>query len=126
MRAGQPRRYNPRTRLTLSPGTRLGPYEVAAQIGAGGMGHVYKATDTRLGRTVAVRVSRDEFSARFEREARAVAALNHPNICQLYDVGPDGRFVVIRSGSAGAPDASAPTVVVVQHWAELKRLAPAK
>lgn len=54
--------------MTLSPGTRLGPHEVAAQIDAGGMGHVYKATDTRLGRTVAVKVSRDEFSARFERE----------------------------------------------------------
>jgi serine/threonine protein kinase len=51
------------------------------------MGLVYKATDTRLGRTVAIKVSRDEFSERFEREARAVAALNHPHICQLYDVG---------------------------------------
>jgi serine/threonine protein kinase len=73
------------------------------------MGLVYKATDTRLGRTVAIKVSRDEFSARFEREARAVAALNHPHICQLYDVGPNylvmepaggrGRVRAVRTAS---------------------------
>jgi serine/threonine protein kinase len=60
--------------MPLRPGTRLGPYEVIAPIGRGGMGDVYQATDTRLGRTVAIKVSRDEFSERFEREARAVAA----------------------------------------------------
>jgi Tol biopolymer transport system component/predicted Ser/Thr protein kinase len=75
--------------MLLSPGTRLGPYEVTAMIGSGGMGEVYKAVDTRLGRTVAIKASATEFSARFEREARAVAALNHQNICQLYDVGPN-------------------------------------
>src|SRR5229473_6292820 len=69
------------------PGEKLGPYEILAPIGAGGMGDVYKARDTRLDRIVAVKVSKTEFSERFEREARAVAALNHPNICQLYDVG---------------------------------------
>ena len=66
---------------------RLGPYEVELRLGAGGMGEVWKARDTRLGRSVAVKVSRTEFSERFEREARAVAALNHPNIATLYDVG---------------------------------------
>src|ERR1700733_13790540 len=71
----------------LSAGTRLGPYEILALVGEGGMGQVYKARDTRLGRVVAVKVSHEKFSERFEREARAVAALNHPNICQLYDVG---------------------------------------
>src|ERR1700675_765430 len=75
--------------MPLTSGTRLGPYEILAPIGAGGMGDVYKARDTRLDRIVAINVSKTEFSERFEREARAVAALNHPNICQLYDVGPD-------------------------------------
>jgi eukaryotic-like serine/threonine-protein kinase len=75
--------------MPLTPGTRLGPYEILAQIGAGGMGEVYSASDTRLHRTVAVKVSTAQFSERFEREARAVAALNHSHICQIYDVGPD-------------------------------------
>src|SRR5579864_4705965 len=75
--------------MTLSAGTRLGPYEILALIGAGGMGEVYKARDTRLDRVVAIKVSKEEFSERFEREARNVAALNHPNICTLYDIGPN-------------------------------------
>jgi eukaryotic-like serine/threonine-protein kinase len=75
--------------MPLAPGDRLGPYEILAAIGAGGMGEVFKARDTRLGRTVAIKVSAGRFSDRFEREARAVAALSHPNICTLYDVGPD-------------------------------------
>jgi len=73
----------------LAAGSRLGPYELIAPIGAGGMGEVWKARDTRLDRIVAIKFSRTEFSSRFEREARAVAALNHPHICQLYDVGPN-------------------------------------
>src|SRR5499425_1653406 len=75
--------------LALSTGTRLGPYEILAPLGAGGMGDVYKARDARLERIVAVKVSNAQFSERFEREARAIAALNHPNICTLYDVGPN-------------------------------------
>src|SRR5438876_8806255 len=75
--------------MPLSPGDKLGPYEILAPIGAGGMGEVYKARDTRLDRIVAIKVSKTEFSERFEREARAVAAVNHPHICQLYDVGSD-------------------------------------
>ena len=75
--------------MPLNPGTRLGPYEILAPIGAGGMGEVWKARDSRLGRTVAIKVCHASFSERFEREARAVAALSHPNICTLYDVGPD-------------------------------------
>src|SRR5215471_17858660 len=75
--------------MSLTPGTRLGPYEILDPIGAGGMGEVWKARDTRLGRFVALKVSKVEFSERFEREARAVAALNHPHICTLYDIGPD-------------------------------------
>src|SRR6185312_3422422 len=73
----------------MNPGTRLGPYEILDLIGAGGMGEVYQARDTRLDRIVALKVSKDQFSERFEREARSVAALNHPNICALYDVGPN-------------------------------------
>src|SRR5215510_13809225 len=75
--------------MPLSPGTRLGPYEIVAPIGSGGMGEVYQARDTRLNRTIAVKVSAERFTERVERESRAVAALNHPNICTLHDVGPN-------------------------------------
>src|SRR5216684_2984993 len=75
--------------MSLPNGTRLGPYEIIAPIGAGGMGEVYKARDTRLDRVVAVKVSKDQFTERFTREAKASAALNHPNICCLHDVGPN-------------------------------------
>src|ERR1700686_3731228 len=75
--------------MPLQPGERLGPYEILAPIGAGGMGEGYKARDTRLDRVVAVKIAKREFSERFEREARAVSSLNHPHICQLYDVGPN-------------------------------------
>jgi serine/threonine protein kinase len=67
----------------------LGPYRIEKLIGSGGMGRVYRARDTRLSRTVALKISKEGFGERFEREARAVAALNHPHICQLYDVGPN-------------------------------------
>src|SRR5262245_43091343 len=75
--------------MPLPVGARLGPYEILARVGAGGMGEVYKARDTRLDRTVAIKICAEQFSDRFEREARAVAALNHPNICALHDVGPN-------------------------------------
>jgi len=75
--------------MPISAGTRLGPYEILSQIGAGGMGEVYKARDTRLDRIVAIKVSTERFSERFEHEAHAIAALNHSHICTLYDVGPD-------------------------------------
>src|ERR1700685_3966625 len=75
--------------MPLSAGDKLGPYEILASIGAGGMGEVYRARDTRLNRDVAIKVSDAQFSERFEREAKAIAALNHPNICQIYDIGPN-------------------------------------
>jgi TolB-like protein len=75
--------------MALTIGTRLGPYEILAPIGAGGMGEVWKATDTRLGRVVAIKVLSGPHSDRFEQEARAIAALNHPHICTLHDVGPN-------------------------------------
>jgi len=73
----------------LPADSRLGPYQIVRPIGAGGMGQVYEARDTRLGRRVAIKVVADEFTERFVREARAVGALNHPHICTLYDVGPN-------------------------------------
>jgi eukaryotic-like serine/threonine-protein kinase len=75
--------------MSLSAGDKLGPYEIVATIGAGGMGEVYRARDPRLNRDVAIKRLKSNHSARFEQEARAVAALNHPHICQIYDVGPD-------------------------------------
>src|SRR5688572_13862176 len=75
--------------MLLTPGTRLGPYTIESLIGSGGMGEVYKARDERLNRTVAIkRMIADDLS-RFQSEARAIAAINHPHICQIYDVGPD-------------------------------------
>src|SRR5499433_2326954 len=85
--------------MPLSAGTRLGPCEVLAPLGAGGMGEVYKARDTRLDRLVAIKTSKAKFSERFAREARAIAALNHPHICQLYDVGPDYLVMEFVEGS---------------------------
>jgi serine/threonine protein kinase len=75
--------------MPLTIGNLLGPYEIIEPIGAGGMGEVYKARDTRLDRIVAIKISNERFTERFELEARAVAALNHPNICTLHDVGPN-------------------------------------
>jgi formylglycine-generating enzyme required for sulfatase activity/dienelactone hydrolase len=98
--------------MALAPGVRLGPYEVLAKLGEGGMGEVYKARDARLDRTVAIKVLPTELSAdperraRFEREARAVAALSHPNICTLYDIGeaaPTGREGLAPGAQPPAP-----------------------
>jgi eukaryotic-like serine/threonine-protein kinase len=80
--------------MPLSVGEKLGPYEILARIGAGGMGEVWKARDTRLDRIVALKQLKSAHSGRFEQEARAIAALNHPHICQIYDVGPD--FLVLE------------------------------
>src|SRR5450755_4216616 len=85
--------------MRLAIGTKLGPYEVVSPIGAGGMGEVWKARDTRLDRVVAVKVSKDQFSERFEREARAVAALNHSHVCQLYEVGPNYLVMEVVEGA---------------------------
>src|ERR1051326_2869069 len=82
--------------MALQPGTRLGPYEIVAPLGSGGMGEVYKARDTRLDRTVAVKVlpaslaSDPIFRERFDREARTISSLDHPHICVLHDVGREG------------------------------------
>ncbi len=75
--------------MSLAVGVHLGPYEILAPLGAGGMGEVWKARDTRLDRIVAIKRLMAQHSDRFALEARAIAALNHPHICQIHDVGPD-------------------------------------
>ncbi|HKR65931.1 MAG TPA: serine/threonine-protein kinase, partial [Thermoanaerobaculia bacterium] len=90
--------------MRIEPGTRLGPYEVVAHLGAGGMGEVWRARDTRLDRSVAVKILpamlRDDpqFRVRFEREAKIISQLNHPNICTLYDVGDDYIVMELLEG----------------------------
>ena len=93
--------------MPLSAGTRLGPYELSASLGAGGMGEVYRARDPRLGRDVAIKVLPSAFSAdperlqRFEQEARAAAALNHPNILAVFDIGQhDGAPYIVSDSSS--------------------------
>jgi eukaryotic-like serine/threonine-protein kinase len=84
--------------MSLPAGTKLGPYEILSPIGAGGMGEVYRASDPRLRREVAIKVASSQFTERFEREAHAIAALNHPNICHLYDVGPNYLVMELLEG----------------------------
>jgi Tol biopolymer transport system component len=86
--------------VSLAVGDKLGPYEIVAPIGAGGMGEVYRARDPRMGREVAIKVSAERFSDRFSREVHAVGALNHPNICHLYDVGPNYLVMELVEGPA--------------------------
>ena len=82
----------------IPAGTKLGPYEILGSLGEGGMGKVYPALDTRLDRGVAIKVSREQFTARFKREARAISALNYPNIGTLYDVGPNYLVMELVEG----------------------------
>ena len=86
--------------MSLVAGDRLGPYEILALIGAGGMGEVYRALDPRVGREVAIKVSAQQFNERFDREARVIAQLNHPNICTLFDVGPNYLVMELVEGEA--------------------------
>src|SRR6201997_216094 len=86
--------------MSLAAGSKLGPYEILAPIGKGGMGEVYRAHDPRTGRDVAIKISAEQFSERFSREVRAVAALNHPNICHLYDVGPNYLVMELVEGES--------------------------
>src|SRR5713226_4995478 len=92
--------------MTMSSGTRLGPYEILAPIGAGGMGEVYKARDTRLDRAVAIKILPAEFAhnaqfkVRFEREAKTISQLSHPNICTLYDVGENYLVMELLEGES--------------------------
>ena len=98
--------------MPLSVGDKLGPYEILAPIGKGGMGEVWKARDTRLGRIVAIKRLNGQLSGRFEQEARAVAALNHPNICQIYDTGPD--YLVLEYIDGKPPQGPLPVAEAVR------------
>jgi eukaryotic-like serine/threonine-protein kinase len=90
--------------MALASATRLGPYEIIDLLGTGGMGEVYRATDTRLGRTVAVKILNSQFSERFETEARAISSVNHPHICALYDIGThEGRSYLVLEYLEGKP-----------------------
>src|SRR6202167_3165080 len=84
--------------MDLRAGSKLGPYEIVSSIGKGGMGEVWKARDTRLNRDVAIKISAQQFSGRFEREAHSIAALNHLNICTLVDVGPNYLVMELVEG----------------------------
>src|SRR5882762_4266859 len=85
--------------MPLAAGTQLGPYEIMAPLGAGGMGEVYRARDTRLGRDVAIKVCAEHFGERFSHEAHAIAALNHSHICHLYEVGPNYLLMEYLEGA---------------------------
>src|SRR2546430_7726317 len=85
--------------MTFEVGDKLGAYEIVGPLGAGGMGQVYRARDRRLGREVAIKVSVEKFSDHFEREARVIASLNHPNVCTLHDVGPNYLVMELVEGS---------------------------
>src|SRR3984893_11638 len=103
--------------MPLTAGDKLGPYEILGLIGAGGMGEVYKAHDPRLGRDVAIKVSAAQFTERFDREARAVAALNHPNICHLYDVGPN--YLVMEYIEGESPKGPLPLERAVEYASQI-------
>jgi serine/threonine protein kinase len=91
-----------REETSVGPGGQLGPYRIEEKIGEGGMAIVYRATDTRLDRRVAIKISRSLLDERFEREARAISSLNHPHICTLYDVGPDYMVMELVEGATMA------------------------
>ena len=86
------------TQTVLTPGMQVGPYRIETRLGAGGMGEVFRAVDTRLGRAVAIKTSHTLYTQRFERESRAISSLNHPNICTLYDVGPNYLVMELCEG----------------------------
>ncbi len=92
------------TKTVIATGTQLGPYRIEAQIGAGGMGTVYRAIDTRLGRVVAIKIAAERYSERFQQEARAISTLNHPHVCTLYDVGPNYLVMEFIEGSTLAAE----------------------
>jgi len=111
--------------VTMSSGTRLGPYRIEASIGKGGMGEVWRARDTRLNRDVAVKISAEQFTDRFEREARAIAALNHSNICTLYDIGPNYLVMELVEGPTLADRIKRGPIPVEEAIAIAKQIADA-
>ena len=102
--AGDAAGSGPTLTMVQHENTQLGPYKIEGLLGTGGMGKVYWATDTRLDRKVAVKIAEEKFSGRFEREARAISAFNHPHICTLYDVGPNYLVMELLDGSTLAAE----------------------
>src|SRR5579883_1674245 len=99
--------FDDSTVTALAAGACLGPYRIGGKLGEGGMGEVFHAVDTRLGRSVAIKITHQQFSERFEREARAISSLNHPNICTLYDVGPNYLVMELVEGETIASQLAA-------------------
>jgi serine/threonine protein kinase/Tol biopolymer transport system component len=117
--------YNRLLMSGITVGSQLGPYEILAPLGVGGTGQVYRARDTRLGREVAIKVSSEKFSERFEREARVIASLNHPNICTLFDVGPDYLVMELIEGQTLAERIAESPVAVEETLGIAKQIAAA-
>jgi serine/threonine protein kinase len=111
--------------MAFDAGTIIGPYELTGLIGAGGMGEVYRAHDTRLRRDVAIKFSAERFSERFEREARAVAALNHPNVCTLFDVGPNYLVMELVDGPTLAERMRQGRVPPAEAWSIARQITDA-
>src|SRR5580658_536812 len=109
----------------MKQGDKLGPYEIVSVIGKGGMGEVWKAHDPRLGRDVAIKVSAQQFSDRFEREARAVAALNHTSICILHDIGPNYLVMELIDGPTLADRIAAGPIPLEEALGIAKQIADA-
>jgi len=109
----------------LAAGSRLGPYQIEAPIGSGGMGEVFRAVDTRIGRKVAIKVSSRHFSSRFEREARTISSLNHPHICTLYDLGPNYLVMELVEGPTLAERIRQGPIPLEESLAIAKQLADA-
>jgi eukaryotic-like serine/threonine-protein kinase len=106
----------------LRSGDILGPYRIECKLGEGGMGQVYQAVDTRLGRFVAIKISHEEFSSRFEREARVISSLNHPNICTVHDVGPNYLVMELVEGetlAARLKQGPIPMEMVVRYGGQI-------
>ncbi len=111
--------------MILSPGNRMGPHEIVERIGVGGMGEVYRALDPRMGREVALKVSAERFSDRFSREVRAVASLNHPNVCTLYDVGENYLVMELIEGPTLAERIARGPIPLEEALAIAKQIAAA-
>lgn len=106
----------------ITPGSQLGPYRIEATLGQGGMGKVFRATDTRLNRPVAIKICKEEFSGRFEQESRSIAAINHPNVCTLYDVGPNYLVMELIEGetlSARLKRGKLPIDQIIRYGAQI-------
>jgi serine/threonine protein kinase len=111
--------------VVLAAGVSLGPYRIESKLGEGGMGEVFRAVDTRLGRAVAIKTAHEQFSTGFEREARAIASLNHPNICQLYDIGPNYLVMELVEGPTLADRIKAGAVPVEKALAIARQIGDA-